>query len=307
MPFFDQSYIEDLLSRAERGLLPKLARPAFRLCTQPGWKTLRDEIDRFFARLDDSPQTRLRRKRNDLENISQTVNEMKVGMHLLAEGYAIEYEKPIGGLTPDWCVTKPEGGSFVVEVLSKRDSDEKNLEQEFLSDLRDLCKNMDVGVVLAFRLFMKSTPIEWSDQLVNEIAKELSVWLKTRPLPRALIEIQGVEVELVRYSEKLKHVELLPFTGAFWVNSFPLGQRISEKAVKYEALCLKYSFPFVTACCTSFSTAIEEDEFAEICPGLFSSNHCLTSVWAFIEGKVRVFNNPAAAFALTESNLIFQS
>lgn len=86
MSFFDGTYVDWLQEKACRGEVRMLARPAFRLATEAGWQELRDEIDSFFDILSPKSQAKLRRKRKDLENISQTVNEIKVGKYLHSLG-----------------------------------------------------------------------------------------------------------------------------------------------------------------------------------------------------------------------------
>src|SRR5215204_1112418 len=114
MKFFEEKYIELLKEKERSGKLSKLARPAFRLATYPEWAFLRDTIDELFKNLPPNSQIRLRKKRNDFENISQTINEIKVGFYLINEGYKIEHEKKIDNLTPDWFVTAKDDKSFIV-------------------------------------------------------------------------------------------------------------------------------------------------------------------------------------------------
>lgn len=145
MTFFDEKYIELLCEREKGGKLAKLARPAFRLATYPKWQPLRDSINEIFKDLPADSQSRLRKKRNDFENISQTVNEIKVGFYLIKEGYKIQHEKKIDNLTPDWFATTKDNKDLIVEVFTKTSSDKDKIENEYLTDLRTLSKNIPVG------------------------------------------------------------------------------------------------------------------------------------------------------------------
>lgn len=298
MKFFDEKYIELLQQKDRDGSLSKLARPAFRLATHPKGQSLRTSIDEFFENLPQNSQSRLRKKRNDFENISQVVNEIKVGIYLTKEGYKIEHEKKIDSLTPDWFVTTKNNKNFIVEVFTKTVRDNDKIENEYLTDIITLSKNISIGAGLCIRPQKNNKNIKWSNDLIRKIIFELEQWLKSSPSPNETIEIEEVEFELLNYSKKFNYVYYLITNEAFFVNSLPVKKLIENKVEKYRDICNKNNLPLVVACLPSFTTGIEKEEFEEICDDLFKNHPNLNSVWAFIEKEVEIFNNPKALFSI---------
>jgi len=297
MSFFDERYIDSLKEKERLGTLAKRGRAALRLATLPKWQPLRDSIDSLCSNLPLDSQRKLKSKRKDLENIWQTTNEIKVGLHLVGLDYEIEHEKKFGLKTPDWFVESKNGTlSFIVEVFTKTSSDASKLENEYLNDLLELSKNIPIGAALMIKPRPKNS-IEWSDEFVRRVAGGIEDWLKSAPPPNSSVSIHGLEFELIKYSEKFNYVYYAIGYGAFVVNSIPVKESIEEKVERYREVCNQNELPLVVACLPDFSTAIEKEEFEEIClhGDLFQANPELSSVWAFIDGSVEVFDNPTAS------------
>lgn len=298
MKFFEEKYIDSLLNKEKSGKLSKLARPAFRLATHPKWQFLRNFIDGLFKNLPIDSQSKLRKKRNDFENISQTVNEIRVGFYLISAGYKIEHEKKIDNLTPDWFVTAKDNKNFIVEVFTKTVSDKNKIEDEYLTDIRTLSKNIPIGVWLCIKPRARNKEIAWSDDLIVKIVSDLEDWLKSTPPLRSKKEIEELEFELWAYSEKINYVCYAITNNAFVVNPIPVKNNIESKVEKYKDICNKNNLPLVVACLPSFSTAIGKEEFEYICDDLFNNYPNLSSIWAFIDNEVEIFNNPKALFSI---------
>lgn len=296
--FFDEKYVELLREKDKTGKLSKLARPAFRLATYPKWQSLRDSINEIFKDLPADSQSRLRRKRNDFENITQTVNEIRVGFYLINEGYKAEHEKKIDNLTPDWSATTKDKKNFIVEVFTKTISDKDKIENEYLTDLRTSSKNIPIGACLCIKPRAKNKEIVWSDDLITKVVFELEGWLKSTPSLHSKKEIQGMEFELWAYSENFNYVYYVISNDAFAVNPIPVKDIIEDKVEKYRDICNKNNLPLVVACLPSFSTAIGKEEFEDFCDDLFNNHPNLSSIWAFIDNKVEIFDNPKALFPI---------
>jgi hypothetical protein len=293
MSFFDRDYIDYLVRLSSAGKLTKRARPAFRLATQEGWLPLREQINGFVDSLSLGSRTRLRRRRFDLENIGQTVNEIKVGMHLSSLGWKIEYEKSFDGLSPDWYVEESNGdGPLFVEVFTKRESDTEALAGEYIEDLRQGLRSLAIGAVISLRLYLAYDKIVWSDTLVNRILSEIKTWLSNRPPAKSILKIDRIEIELWDYSDHLKHVEFVATSNAFWVDPYPVRRMVEEKHRKYSDLCVKHKTSLIAACAASFSTAIDRHHFEEMAPTLFSSLPNLHSIWGFLFDEVLKIENP---------------
>lgn len=298
MTFFDEKYIELLREKERTGKLSKLARPAFRLATYPKWEPPRDSINEIFKNLPTDSQSRLRKKRNVFENISQTVNEIKVGFYLVNEEYEIEHEKKIDNLTPDWFVTTKDNKNFIIEVFTRTISDKNKIESEYLTDLIALSKNIPIGACLCIKPRTKNKEIDWSDDLIIKVVTELEDWLGSKPSLHSKKESHEIEFELWAYSEKFNYVYYAITDGAFIVNSMPVKHNIGSKVEKYRDICNKNNLPLVVACLPSFSTGIGKEEFEEICDYLFNNYPNLSSIWAFIEDNVEIFDNPKALFPI---------
>jgi hypothetical protein len=300
MSFFDEDYIKFLKAKEFAGTLAKRARPALRLAILPEWAPLRDSINSLCSNLPLDSQKKLRAKRNDLQNIWQTTNEIKVGAHLVDLNYEIEHEKKFGARTPDWFVKHKDGSrSFIIEVFTKTLSDESKLENEYLTDLSDLSKNIPIGAVLIIKPRPKNNPLAWSDEFVRTVVGDLGEWLKSNPQPGSSVNINGLEFTLVNYSEKFNYVHYAVSYEAFVVNTISVKNSIEEKVERYRKVCNENQLPLVIACLPDFSTAIEKEEFEEIClhGNLFQGNPELSSVWAFIDGSVEIFDNPSGSIA----------
>ena len=298
MKFFEEEYVTSLCEKDKSGKLSKLARPALRLATSPKWQSLRDSINDIFNNLPVDSQSRLRKKRNDFENISQTVNEIRVGFYLINKGYKVEHEKKIDNLTPDWSAATKDNKNFIVEVFTKTISDKDKIENEYLTDLRTLSKNILIGACLCVKPRAKNKEIVWSDDLIIKVVSELEGWLKSTPSLHSKKEIQEIEFKLWAYSEKFNYVYYVITNDAFAVNPIPIKDIIEDKVEKYRDICNKNNLPLVVACLPSFSTAIGKEEFEDICDDLFNNHPNLSSIWAFIDNEIEIFDNPKALFPI---------
>lgn len=188
-----------------------------------------------------------------------------------------------------------DGGkpTLLVEVFSRKESDDYRLQVEYVEDLRERVKGIPIGSLLDIRISPSGSSLLWNDGTVNTLFERIKEWLAKCPFPNQRIEIDGVEVFLVGYSESLRHVEISTGPFPFTVDSGPVYRSIEEKLLKYESICRQHRMRFVVACCPGFSTAIGRNEIAEICPDLFAKYERLFSVWAFINEGVEVFNNPS--------------
>lgn len=266
------------------------ARPALRLATADAFEPLRKQIEGFVDSLPDDSGRRLVRKREDLENIVQTVNEIKVGLHLSSLECKLEYEKQIDGLTPDWFVDDFEDiGTALVEVFTKQQSDEQMLGEEHIEDLRQRLRTIPIGAVLPLHLYLAAPKIHWSNSLVDLLVLEIEKWIGTSPQIGTKICVEGIEIELWRYSDGLKHVEIIAQSDAFWVDSFPAKRMIEEKHNKYANICADRKLPLIVACAPNFSTALDGYHFEEIAPELFSGLQYLQGIWALLhDGMVKL-------------------
>jgi hypothetical protein len=297
MKFFEEKYIKSLLEKEKSNTLPKLNRAAFRLATLPDWQELRDSIDNLYSKLPPDSQKKLGKKRNDLQNIWQSVNEIKVGNYLLECGYPIEHEKKFDNLTPDWFV----GGnnSFFVEVFTRTSSDREKLENEYFADLKALSKqNTTTGACVLVKSKKDDKNFIWSDELVQDLVISLEKWLKPRPVQHDILTAHGVEFELLAYSEKFSYVYYAIGSDAFFVDPTPIKNSLMSKVEKYKGICNKYKCPLVIACLPDFATAIDREDLEGCCRDLFEKYPNLSAVWGFIDKEVVVLENPYALFPI---------
>lgn len=208
MKIFTHQFLTDIKTRYEkRGVI---APPLYRFATVEEFKPLRETLQTWVDRLPNKSQVAIVRNLRNPKSFYHTYNELKIAAFLLQRYVQIEYEQEFDGVTPDWCVKNETGHvMFIVEVLTKEVSAEDRSLSTRISELWEKIRKMEIPVGIHLGYGDEFDQRTLDSKQIKDIVIELEKWLRSSPLLGATITIENFDIELIRYNEKYKSVQIM--------------------------------------------------------------------------------------------------
>lgn len=253
---------------------PPYARPKlYDLWTADWLKAERDRIEQWAAPLANHELDEVIPRLRDANLFRETYNELAVGASLRSQGWLLEYEPELYGLTPDWLARRAAGQErLVVEIVSSNPPKESEACLDGWMRLRGRLQGLPVNAHLSLQIHgnrgddeVVSTPPPDSEH--KRVAGEVRKWLEAGPAVREARSFGPLTVEyLGPYSTTDRvacSIAMIPFA----VDSDPLRNSIREKACKYRRPVLRCAVPLVVVVVPEFTTGRGMDEVSEVALG----------------------------------------
>lgn len=247
---------------------PVYQRPRiYDIAVGPDCETLRAEIEDWVAGLASAVRPEVISKLRSAKGFVQTYHELAVGNILRRLGHEVEYEKNVGGLTPDWCANATNGRLvFVVEVFTVRPPESAQKRDARRRHLLGRIEQIPLGVVLHIKV--DSGASMDSQGTSKAIAKQVRDWLLGgNSSVGDTLDVKGVTFKLLARNPKLSSVGCICPGGAFFVNSYPLRRALLEKTGKYKSVALNLGIPLVVAAVADLSTGLDSGDFEDVLLG----------------------------------------
>jgi hypothetical protein len=259
---FTPEWVKEISDRYDR--LPAYERPTiYFLASTKNGCMVRSQIEQWASDLPSEALATLIPRLRSKENFQDAYHELIVGNRLKELGFRVEYEKKVGGLTPDWYVHAGEDTpAFTVEVLTDKVSRAQATRNKALDDLRGRVEQIPLGVVLVMR-------VEQNDSLDSRTNKalyrEIEAWLQQAHPPLHAAKRFGlVRVEIAHRNDSYSHVQVILPYDAFVVNRQPLHDKIMRKIDRYKSLAVTPSLPFVVAIVPTIATGRSLDTLEDV-------------------------------------------
>jgi hypothetical protein len=233
---FEEEWIQQFRKRFDNSSVRKPF--LYHVATDPSFDALRTKIESLVALWPEDIRKSLIDKLRNPRHFKNTYNELVVGSHLKALGHEPIYEKSMDGLTPDYYVQEAGGGEFIVEVFTCNLSDE---DVSYVNQVADLGSRIDkIPFGAHVKLVINLNEIALDQKRNKSISAAVKGWLQTRPAVSSTLELEGVECELLAYSE-FPNVGCMigSFGGDCWGSNAQLAEAIHEKIKKYKKLGLR--------------------------------------------------------------------
>jgi hypothetical protein len=335
MKVFTEEWVAQLEKRY--GRLPEYQRPViYTVATGDHNQPVRLKIEDWLVDLALQPavERELIRRLRSPEHFIHTYHELIFADILQRRGFALEYEKQMDGLTPDWFVgAKSEIPAFILEVFTANISDTRNSERHQISQLRSRLQEIQVGVALD--IHSEKLIVELDNRRSRGIATKVRNWLVNMPPVGAQLEVDEFTFEIVHYNSNYNSVQPIGPVSTFMVNSQPVRINFQEKISKYRKVATENRLPLVVGVIADFYTGIGFDDLEIIVlgrtteeilydeetgkaigreitrtkDGLFAKEAALSAViWAerlsADQTSVRAIHNPTATNPLPEGTFI---
>ena len=263
MGVFTSEYVQRIRSRFDH--LPEYQRPLiYWFATASAHQGTRHEIENWVAGLPQPARKRIIPKLRARKHMVQTYHELAVGSILKRLGYQVEYERPMGTLTPDWYVhPTARTPAFIVEVFSSglsQPADSRNRQiEDLLGRLRRIPSNVRLLVGL------HPTGIELDTKLNKTIACRVRRWLlDDRPPIGTQLSVHGLVFEIIERDVGRPRTEIVAREPAFLVNPKPLRTKLEEKIHRYGRPCSDQGTPLGIAVVADPRAGRDLDDLAEV-------------------------------------------
>src|ERR1051325_256010 len=273
MKVFTEEWIGQLEKRY--GRLPDYQKPVtYIVATGDHNQPIRLKIEEWITSLSLQPEVEceLIRRLRTPEHFIHTYHELIFADILRQRGFALEYEKQIDGLTPDWFVNaNGKIPAFILEVFTTNISAARNSERHQVSQLRSRLQEIPVGVALDIQA--EKLEVELDNQRSKTIAAKVRNWLLNNNLSiGAQLEVDEFTFVVVHYNSKYERVQPIRPVTTFWVNSQPMRANFHEKISKYRKVANENKRPLVVGVIADFYTGIGFDDLEIILLGSATEN-----------------------------------
>jgi hypothetical protein len=225
---------------------------------------MRNEIEQWLAELPSAKQSELvstLRRDTRKKPFKHTYHELAVGHLLRRLDYQPEYEKVIGGVTPDWSVpSKGKVPAFIVEVFTANVSDNTASKSRMIDDLQGRLTTIPVGVGLHIRA--SQAGITLNPQHNSRICEEVQKWLVDgSPSVDEQLEVDGITFTVIASGPQFPHVCTRGPAFGFDVNEPGLSRKIRKKAATYKKIVIQSKLPLVVSVVASPDTGLDIRRF----------------------------------------------
>jgi hypothetical protein len=264
MMVFSSAWVDYIRQRYER--LPSYQRPdLYTIAVDKEKENLRLEIENWVRDLPQAAKDKVIPRLRSPDNLQQAYNELAVGHALKQLGYEPEYERQIGGITPDWYIAaKNDVPAFAVEVFTANPPEERVADLKRWAYLYGRLEQIPVGVVLRIRTHPASAAPDQRSS--KEITSALEQWLiSEEPGVGEHVSLNGVTFEVVSKGANYEHVLCFGGGGSantFWVDTGSLRENIRQKVNKYSALGER-GIPLVVGVVADFYTGLSREDFED--------------------------------------------
>lgn len=273
MKVFTDEWKQTMIQRYER--LPKHNRPyLYFVATREELRPLREEIEEGVAALSPAAQVSVISKLRSPKNFIHTSHELTVGRLLRRLGYEVEYERSIGGFTPDWYVhPRREIPAFVFEVFTAEVSEKRRAELRASNTLWGWLREIPVTGV-ALHVTSHQTEMKCDDKRGKEIARHVRRWLSDgNPPVGSRLDFDDFSFEVINYNPDYTSLQLLGPGGSFMVNKEPVRINFKEKIRKYREVLRVHGLALVIGVIADFMTGVSFDSFIDLLWGSEAVNY----------------------------------
>jgi len=266
---FDTVWVNEIRNRYEKR--PIFQQPAiYRVAVLPEWEEKRISIENLVSCFMEEQQIEIIRRLRNPDLFQTTYNELIAGNIIRACGHTLQYEKSVGGRTPDWYVCSASGvREFVVEVVTVLPPKHIQIETQAWNELRYRIQELEHY----FHLFMNARPasaIVGKD--IKAIVRFVKKWLSTFDLntppdnEEIIYRDQDLIISFELLYRKTTHKRAVEVAGPVfsqWVNADLLRKAISKKLTKYQEV-KKAHLPLILAVFPSFESGLGLDTLLDV-------------------------------------------
>lgn len=266
---FDPNWIQYLETRY--GQRPRYQQPAlYRLAMQPKWAEERQKIEDWVSLIPASKQAQVITRLRDPGQFHTTYNELLVGDLLRQCGHQPEYERPLGGKTPDWFIP-PEGDipAFFVEVATVFPPEQVAHEVRLWDELRSRLEQIQHY----FHLLIHATPgMSLAGKDMVRIVRFVKEWLdsfepQVTNQPHEVTYRDGdLCIRFTLVPRKTKNQAPIATGGpvfVWWVNPKRLRDALRQKLRKYRQ-AKELGVPLAIALVPTFDSGFSEDDLLDV-------------------------------------------
>ena len=266
---FDPEWIQGL--EARYGRRPSYQQPAlYRVATQPEWAQERQKIEHWVSSISAAKQAQVINRLRDPDHFYTTYNELLVGDLLRQCGHQPEYERPLGGKTPDWFVPS-EGDipAFFVEVATIFPPEQVAHEVRLWDELRSRLEQIQHY----FHLLIHATPgMSLAGKDMARIVRFVKEWLdsfdpQVTNQPHEVTYRDGdLCVRFTLVPRKTKNQAPIATGGpvfVWWVNPKRLRDALRQKLRKYRQ-AKELEVPLAIALVPTFDSGFGEDDLLDV-------------------------------------------
>ena len=206
MEVFTAEWIANLKKELVNWPSHKPMPPHYNLATEPQFGQLRDQIEEWVA-IFPTTTRKLLISRLRSRNVSDVINEMRIGVQLKRAGYEVEYEPALLGVTPDWLVTD-QNSKYIVEVFTSSFSGVEDTVWNTIWDLRGRLEQIPIPYALSIDI--SPTPAILNQATNQRLAQLVRTWLTTRqPMIGDSREWLGAAITVVHHNPAYSKLQVI--------------------------------------------------------------------------------------------------
>lgn len=314
-----QVFTEDWLSKIQKQYerLPSYSRPiTYHIAFSDRYKYLRSEIEEYLSLVPKESHDDLVARLRSEDHIFQTHRELAVGAQLVTTcqvslKYEQKYKIDDNELTPDWTVCNDAGESLcVVEVITDNPSEDLVSKEHEEAYLYARLQEIEIGALLSVDI--NNTSI-LNQQLSARTVKNVEQWLQAKPVVKDTYDFEGINITLLEWNERYSQVQFFGSADAFLVNTYPLKNKIADKARKYKHVT-RDGVPLMVAVYSEPRTGRGLDNLLKVLfgeRGLFVDTNYLSGViWLYRDltnsMRIHLVQNPNSAIKLPKELTLFE-
>ncbi len=222
------------------------------------------EIITRFDAIDEVSKNKFIRKlqsEKSKSNFSSTLTELSFYEFFRNNGFNVEYEKLLGGLTPDLTISK-KGELIIAEVLKLNTTEKDTVRNEFESLLLEEIEKIKIGCWV--QINFKEDYFDTVQFNQEEIATTFYEWLKSNCIAGKEIELFNFfTFKVIRVDKKYDHVCVFGNVNMIDIDVRRLNSdksRFVQKMSMYNDLIQEKSLPYLICIRIDFHAAIGENE-----------------------------------------------